>query len=614
MTLQLLRSLALVTALTGGAAVGAEKLPPTTDEAVALPGAAWLALTGRELQLVDAGGTVRARVALRGESLDARVAGRQGKALLIDSNAERPVALSLDLEAWTLTRLPPLPDLGQSVSTTCLYRDPQGAVHAFAIGENGIARQWIFDDERALPVREVAVAPEAGHCRVDDRLQLLYVSEPGGVWAHRAEPEGAPSRHVVALTQPLGPLAEGGGPVVITPSGLAVSDAGRSVIRLFRAPARNGGVWRSAGTLRLAGRKAERLAVDETGRLNVRGDGEPRWHAQALPAMKRVAAERSLPIVTARAQTDPVAQHGDAADDPAIWVHPGDPAASLILGTDKKRGLGVYGLDGQERQFLAIGRLNNVDLRQDVRVGTQRLDLAVATHRDDNAVVLLRIDAAGRVSEIGRIATDFEDIYGICMYRPADATAHVYVNDKSGRTLHLRVDTGADGRPTGTRLREFKLGSQPEGCVGDDRHGRIFVGEEKRGIWALSADPAVPAVLELVLSVGDTLKADVEGMGVIHAKGGSWLVVSSQGNDSFVVLDAKPPYRPRGVFRIGANLAAAVDGVSETDGLEVTGASLGPDYPLGLLVVQDGYKVMPSGPQNFKLVDWRDVARSLGLD
>ena len=38
-----------------------------------------------------------------------------------------------------------------------------------------------------------------------------------------------------------------------------------------------------------------------------------------------------------------------------------------------------------------------------------------------------------------------------------------------------------------------------------------------------------------------------------------------------------------------------------------------PDYPRGLLVVQDGRKRLPDGPQNFKLVDWRDVAQVLKL-
>lgn len=56
-----------------------------------------------------------------------------------------------------------------------------------------------------------------------------------------------------------------------------------------------------------------------------------------------------------------------------------------------------------------------------------------------------------------------------------------------------------------------------------------------------------------------------------------------------------------------------IDGTSETDGLEVSAAPLGGAFSRGLLVVQDGYKRLPDGPQNFKYVAWEDVARVLRL-
>ena len=49
----------------------------------------------------------------------------------------------------------------------------------------------------------------------------------------------------------------------------------------------------------------------------------------------------------ARVATEPVPSAGDAADDPAIWIHPDDPARSLVIGTDKKGGLEAYSLDGR---------------------------------------------------------------------------------------------------------------------------------------------------------------------------------------------------------------------------------------------------------------------------
>jgi 3-phytase len=592
---------------------------PDAQELVALPGGAWLALAKSGVQLIDADGKVRAQQPMRGESLDARADGRGGIALVIDANTQRVLPMRIDLERFTLTALAPLPEAGQSVNAACLYRAAQGHLQAFVIGRNGIAQQFVMRGDEALPVRRLAVAPDAEHCRVDDEAHRLLVSDDGGVWAHRAEPEGAPTREPVALRRPHGPLVQGGGPIAVLAGRVAVADGGRRAVALM---AYRDGAWRPAGRVPLpAGAEAEQLVSWTGSRLAMRADGSRRWTVLAAPAPSAAAArsEPDLPIVLPRVQTDPVAQFGDAADDPAIWVHPGDRTRSLVLATDKKRGVGVYDLGGRERQFLEIGRVNNIDVRQDVQLGGERLDIAAATQRDDLSVVLLRIDAQGAVSELARLPTTMEDIYGICLYRSPRAELEVFVNDKSGRFEHLRVER-VDGRVVGTRLREFSVASQPEGCVADDKRGRLFIGEEKRGVWSLSVQAAAAAGgtgapdLTMILPVGRWLHADVEGLGLYHGAAASYLVVSSQGNHSFVVLDAAAPHRVRGAFRIGMHLDARIDGASETDGLDVSSLDFGGAFGRGLLVVQDGFKVLPEGPQNFKLVAWDDVARALKLD
>src|SRR5438094_9789196 len=58
----------------------------------------------------------------------------------------------------------------------------------------------------------------------------------------------------------------------------------------------------------------------------------------------------------ARAQTAPVPHRGDAADDPAVWIHPRDPGLSLVFGTDKQGGLHSYNMDGSEEQVVATPR------------------------------------------------------------------------------------------------------------------------------------------------------------------------------------------------------------------------------------------------------------------
>ena len=332
---------------------------------------------------------------------------------------------------------------------------------------------------------------------------------------------------------------------------------------------------------------------------------------QWLAAHPEAPPER-LPELPGTAQTDPVARQGDAADDPAIWVHPRNGARSRILATNKKQGLLVYDLKGRQTQLLEVGRVNNVDLRQGLNYAGQRWDLAVATQRDEAALVLFGIDAAGRVRELARLPTGLDDIYGVCSLRNAAGRFEVIVNDKDGRLRQFEV-MREQGLWQAALRREFRLSSQPEGCVVDEASGWLFVGEEDRGVWRLKAAADAPAQPELILPLGPLLHADVEGLAIYRRGAQRLLVVSSQGNDSYALFDAEPPHAPRGAFRIGLNARLGIDGASETDGLDVTPVNLGAPYEEGLLVVQDGRKNLPLGPQNFKLLPWRAVREALKL-
>ena len=118
----------------------------------------------------------------------------------------------------------------------------------------------------------------------------------------------------------------------------------------------------------------------------------------------------SGPVGTSRA---------DAADDPAIWRNPADPAASLVVGTDKKGGLYVYDLKGAQKSFLAAPGLNNVDL---IEIAGGRV-LVIASDRSDLATVNLFMalldTATGKLAPAGKIAVGPGEGYGICMVKPA---------------------------------------------------------------------------------------------------------------------------------------------------------------------------------------------------
>ena len=121
---------------------------------------------------------------------------------------------------------------------------------------------------------------------------------------------------------------------------------------------------------------------------------------------------RVLPVV----ETVPVASTEDAADDPAIWINPDNPEASLIIGTDKQSGLYVYGLDGSERQYLKLGFTNNVDLRT-APWGESELTLVATGRRHPSQLLLLALDhQSGELRLLSRNPVELREPYGICMY------------------------------------------------------------------------------------------------------------------------------------------------------------------------------------------------------
>jgi 3-phytase len=343
---------------------------------------------------------------------------------------------------------------------------------------------------------------------------------------------------------------------------------------------------------------------------------EPAAPAPAQTPADTAPGAPGFPQVAAVRETDPVDTPEDAADDPAIWVDAKDPSRSVIVGTAKKSGLFVYGLDGKQLQFLPEGRINNIDLRA-VRLGggMDKTVLLAASDRDAKAIAFYRLDPETRqLSRLGqRQPSGFADPYGLCLYHSlATDRLYVFMTDKEKGGAQWRVDGAGDGIAV-TKVRDLPLASQSEGCVADDLNGMVYVAEEGKGIWAFAAEPEQPAEAKPVAMLADNprLAADLEGLAIYRNETGqSYLIASSQGNDSFAVFDLGGAYTYRGSFAIGPG---SVDGVSETDGIEVTSVALGADFPSGLLVVQDGVNTDPPANQNFKLVSWKAVARALGL-
>lgn len=316
-------------------------------------------------------------------------------------------------------------------------------------------------------------------------------------------------------------------------------------------------------------------------------------------------------MVMASLETAPAGAQGDAADDPALWLHPSDPAKSLILGTNKQVGLVVYALDGSEAQNLPIGLINNVDVRQSA---DRPFDMAIASNDQVNAISVFLIDReSGVVNHTGDIPTGMIEPYGICQGRE-NGRDYAGVTYKDG-TLQIWNVSAEPGRVSGEMLKTIKLDTQLEGCVFDEANGLMFVGEENHGLWTVSyrEDAPVPVLIDSIEGPNG-LVADVEGVSIWKgANGEGWVVASAQEDDRFVVYERQAPHAPRGSFSIIANEALGIDEVTHTDGLDVFSGAL-PGYPRGVLIVQDDGNPRSGQDQNFKVVNWADIETALGLE
>jgi len=308
-------------------------------------------------------------------------------------------------------------------------------------------------------------------------------------------------------------------------------------------------------------------------------------------------------VAQAFAETSAVASADDAADDPAIWLHPGDLAQSRILGTDKQAGLYVYDLSGAVLQFLESGRLNNVDVRQGVSLDGFNGDVAAASNRSDNSVTVFSIDAAtGETAEIGRIPTGKDEPYGFCLGYDG-ARLHAFVPYKDGVVQRWLISgVGADGAIQAEAGQGWVFETQLEGCAVDEASGTIFIGEEMRGVWTAPLAGGEPALIDEIGSETG-LTGDVEGVAVYRGEGGEYLVVSSQGSSTFHLYDLAPPHAFAGRFAV----SYGEDGITGTDGIDASGALVTPEHPQGVLIVQDDVNSHPDAPQNYKFIDWRAV-------
>jgi len=338
---------------------------------------------------------------------------------------------------------------------------------------------------------------------------------------------------------------------------------------------------------------------------------------------------------------------GDA-DDPAIYVHPSDSSRSLVISTLKDGGLATYNLEGELVQRILPAdfgdiRYNNVDLVYGFKLGGQSVDLAVASDRENDTLAIFQIDPDTR--QLTDITADNipqaifgvdegeQTAYGLATYTsPVSGKSYAFVSQRESNQvaqLELVAKAGqVDARlvrtltlpiPEGGELAEAQI----EGMVADRELSFLYVGQEAGGIYKFSAEPNGGDRGELIDEVrpdGSNLEADVEGLTIYYGEEGSgYLLASSQGDSTFAAYERAGTNEYLGNFVVGES--SGIDAVEESDGADVINVPLGPQFPSGLLVVQDGVnqpqvvaqdeEELENISANFKFVPWENVTNAL---
>jgi 3-phytase len=314
--------------------------------------------------------------------------------------------------------------------------------------------------------------------------------------------------------------------------------------------------------------------------------------------------------VVADLETDAVAiaeVDDDAADDPAVWINPKDPKESIIFGSNKVGGIHAFDLQGKQLQFAPCGLINNVDVRQEVSWNNKTVDILAGSNRSNNTIDIFLINEQGSIKPKPdyQIGLGAFVPYGFCLYKTEDQKLFAFVNNKDGQVLQIRLNVDAMDNLQSSVERRLKLRTQLEGMVADDLNHILYVGEEEAGIHIFSAKPDGSDrgnLLQGSTKSNKNIRYDIEGLALLPPH---YLIASSQGNFSYAIFDLeKQSYITS--FSISKD---KVDGVQETDGLEVCPVSLGETFPKGILVVQDGFNFdgETKQNQNFKIIDLEKI-------
>ncbi len=370
----------------------------------------------------------------------------------------------------------------------------------------------------------------------------------------------------------------------------------------------------------------------------------------------------TIPGISPVVETPEILDTEDAVDssvgeasDPAIWVHPTNSGDSLVINALEEGGLQVTNLDGEASQLITPDSVsyNGVDIVYGFELAGEIIDLAVVTDGENDSLAIFEIDpdtlsltditapslSASDASIFG-VDDGEETAASIASYVSlVDDSSFVFVSQEDGDTIAQLelIDNGA-GAVDANVVRNIDLPTpaageleNPEvgGLVVDRELGLLYASQEEFGILRFAAEPNGGEEAEIIATVDDfnpdsPFSGGVQGLTIYYgADTEGYLIASDEEDSTFAVYDRSGSNSFLGSFSIGAG--ETIDGVENSEGLDIINVPLGEQFPSGLLVVQDDSNEpalvevdledgeIENVNSNFKYVDLEDLAEPLNF-
>jgi 3-phytase len=307
------------------------------------------------------------------------------------------------------------------------------------------------------------------------------------------------------------------------------------------------------------------------------------------------------------------------SDDPAVWINPGDPQKSLIIGTDKGGDTGdgalfVFDLQGKEiteKTVKGIKRPNNVDVAYGFQLKGVAIDIAVCSERNTNSIRVFSLPDMKSIDN-GGIAVFEKDTarapMGIALFKSKDGKIYAIVSRKNGASgtyLWQYELVAKENVVTGQLVRKFGEYSgkhEIESVAVDNELGYVYYSDEGAGVRKYFAHPDSSST-QLAFFGTSGFTDNHEGISIYKLDDRTgYILVSDQQANQFQIfpregITGNPHEHPL--------LKIVKTSTVSSDGSEITSVSL-PEFAGGLFVAM-------SDDKTFQFYRWKDIAAAAGL-